>query len=339
MSENNPHHKEDTLISFFKNEIGSGRNADFDALCKAFPYLDPGLKKRFENVESISGSEIRDHSDAADAIWSFYANEIEDGAIVDFTALCRAFLHLAPELKKRQLGYQRLNEILKMPVVSTIKEGQQLGNFLLKREIDRGAMGIVYEAEEIPTKKSYALKVLSPLICSDERAKSRFLREMNTLKKLDHPNIIKVHEVVEEGEFLFFTMDIEQGTTLEIILEALHDKRLERLEGLNIWEVLTGKSNIEHANEPESIPPGFARSYIEFAGRAAMSVAKALSHTHASGIVHRDIKPSNIFITHDAEAKLFDFGLARDAATSTLTESGEFLGTFHYASPEQIEGI
>ncbi len=186
---------------------------------------------------------------------------------------------------------------------SRIAAGQVLaGKYRVIREIGRGGMGVVYEAEDLRLKRTVALKFLPPGLTADPEARERFVHEARTASGLDHPNICTIHEIDEtEAGGMYLAMACYRGESLR-----------ERI----------GRG---------PLPPDEAIGI-------ALGVAEGLAKAHASGIVHRDIKPGNIMVTEDGTAKILDFGLAKLAGEARLTLPGTTVGTVAYMSPEQARG-
>ncbi len=176
-----------------------------------------------------------------------------------------------------------------------------LGEFRIVREIGRGGMGIVYEAEQPSLRRRVALKVLPAALRSDPRLVSRFRREAEAAGRLRHPGIVPVFSVGEIGSTPFFVMELIEGRSLD---------------------------------DTEALPsePGARRSQ---AVEIARKVAQALSYAHGQGILHRDVKPANILLDPHGEPRLTDFGLAFDMHRPGLTIAGEVFGSPQYMSPEQ----
>ncbi|MBI2923102.1 MAG: tetratricopeptide repeat protein [Planctomycetes bacterium] len=184
-------------------------------------------------------------------------------------------------------------------------DGQPFGRYLLRRELGRGGMGIVYEAWDPVLGRAVALKMLSGNGRDlDATAVERLLREARAAGKLRHPAIVAVHDVGQADGRHYFTVDLVEGAGLDVLL------------GL-----------------PDAADRFPLRRRIE----VLAEVAEALGSAHAQGIVHRDVKPSNIAVDRTGRVMLLDFGLARDASVATdgLTVSGVLLGTPHYMAPEQ----
>jgi serine/threonine-protein kinase len=161
-------------------------------------------------------------------------------------------------------------------------------------------MGEVYRATDPTLQRTVALKTVRPDI-QQPQLLSRLIREAQALARLQHPNIVTVHEAGEFDGVVFIAMEFLKGEDLETTL---------RRGG-----------------------PGFAGKV-----QILIQVLAALEHAHAEGVIHRDIKPSNIFRLPDGTIKLVDFGLARVAQAETVTLTGAVMATVAYASPEQLKG-
>ena len=170
----------------------------------------------------------------------------------------------------------------------------------LIKKLGEGGMANVYLAEDVNLGRKLAVKVILPHLAQNTDFVSRFLREVKTLARLDHPAIPAIYQFASDGDFLFYTMRYVEGETLT--------------------DLLTRKNKLS----PE-----------EFA-RIATPIADALDYAHKQGIVHRDIKPDNIIVGN--QIFLMDFGIAKILENEAATRTGSFIGTLNYASPEQLEG-
>ena len=181
-----------------------------------------------------------------------------------------------------------------------------IGRYRLDGELGRGGMGIVYAAHDTQQGRDVALKVIAPEIGGDGGFAARFQREARIAVSFEHPHVVPVYEIGEDGGALFIAM--------------------RRVYGEDLGKVVRSEGALE----------------LSRIVRLARQIAGALDAAHARGLVHRDVKPGNVLLTgsgEDEHAYLTDFGLAREAASDTgLTNTGQWMGTADYVAPEQIEG-
>ena len=189
-----------------------------------------------------------------------------------------------------------------------IAPGEYLGQYRVIDEIGRGGMGLVYAATDLRLDRKVALKLLSETYTNDQEWLHRFYREAKLASSLNHPNILTIHEIGNDGDRPFIATEFVEGTTL---LELL-------------------RTNPPHVNQS-----------LDF----ATQLASAISTAHSAGIVHRDLKPENVMVRSDGIVKVLDFGLAKtttpkdDRDATSPTSPGLVLGTVHYMSPEQARGL
>ena len=167
--------------------------------------------------------------------------------------------------------------------------------------LGEGGMGTVYRATQLSLERVVALKVLTAELSADPAFRERFRREGLLQAALDHPHIVTVYEAGETDNRLFLAMRMVEGPTLKdlIVRRQLDDRRALRL--------LT-------------------------------QVAEALDAAHAKGLIHRDVKPQNVLVGAGDHAYLADFGLTKGNDDAAMTETGQFVGTIDYISPEQARG-
>jgi serine/threonine protein kinase len=181
--------------------------------------------------------------------------------------------------------------------------GKQIGHCTVQRKLGQGGMGAVYLAHHPGLNRAVAIKVLPGDLASDPEYKERFFREARLAARLEHPNVVQVHDVGEEQGIHYISMQYIEGKSLDAILRE--KKKLALNEALAITK----------------------------------RVAVALSAAAKLGIVHRDIKPHNILLSKDGVVKVADFGLAKDEdANRSISEPGTIMGTPYYMSPEQAKG-
>jgi len=177
--------------------------------------------------------------------------------------------------------------------------------YVVVGELGRGGFAVVYLVEDRRARRHLAVKVLRRELLFSDVLVARFRREIELAQRLDHPNILPVVFASETADFAYYAMPRIRGKTLKEILRT------------------RGKLPL-----PEAL-------------RLMRDVASALAHAHSRGVAHRDIKPSNIMLDRDGRPLILDFGLARALAAgdgSTLTVSGEIIGSPQYLAPEQAAG-
>ena len=180
---------------------------------------------------------------------------------------------------------------------------EEFGRYRVVRELGRGAMGIVYLAEDTQLARQVALKMIALSGTDPERDQheARFRQEARAAGGVTHPAIVTIYDAGREGDVAFIAMELVEGRELrELIREG-------------------------------SIPPARA---IELAAL----VADGLAYAHERGVIHRDIKPGNIMVLADGRVKVMDFGIARLRSPTVKTQTGVLLGSPQYMSPEQISG-
>jgi serine/threonine-protein kinase len=179
-----------------------------------------------------------------------------------------------------------------------------LGRYHVKKELGRGGMGAVYLADDSKLGELVALKVISSIHAGDpDEARERFRREVQAARRVTHANVVRIHDLGEDGPLMFLSMEYVDGETLHA--------RVKR---------------------GGPLPVGQAREVL---GEVAAGVAAA----HAVGVVHRDLKPQNVLLGGGGRiVKVIDFGLAKATFQPGSTATGIILGTPEYMAPEQIRG-
>jgi serine/threonine-protein kinase len=185
-------------------------------------------------------------------------------------------------------------------------ELKQLGRYRIERVLGKGAMGVVYEGFDPRLSRRVAIKTILKHNLDESLAKdysARFVREAQAVGKLNHPNIVQVHDFGEEGDIAYLVLEFIKGSELK----SYFDKN----ERFDMKEVV----------------------------RIMGELCEALDYAHKAGIVHRDVKPGNVMLDAEMRVKLTDFGVARiQESGAAMTQAGTMVGTPAFMSPEQITG-
>ncbi len=225
--------------------------------------------------------------------------------------------------------------------------GMPLGDFRILREVGRGGMGVVYEAEQLSLGRRIALKVLPFALTLDPRQLQRFKNEARAAAQLHHQHIVPVYAVGSERGVHFYAMQYIEGQSLAEVIRSLRQQT--RPEMVAERDASTGPylSPSAEAAADSTVKPlaALATAYstdssgfYRTVARLGIQAAEALEHAHEYGVVHRDIKPGNLLVDAHGQLWVTDFGLAQFHSDAGLTQSGDLLGTLRYMSPEQAGG-
>jgi len=251
-----------------------------------------------------------------------YLRGLEAGNPPDREALLATHPDLAEELQAALLGVDFVHSAaprLAPEEPADAQPGRSLGDYRLLRELGRGGMAVVYEAEQVSLGRHVALKVLPFAAVLDPRHLQRFKNEAMAAAHLHHPNIVPVYGVGCERGVHYYAMQYVEGQSLAA---AIRD-----MKGGGTGEgPRTPISSHGSNREP---------AYIRMAAALGVQAAGALDHAHQLGIVHRDVKPGNLLVDLAGTLWITDFGLASSLKDVGLTITGELLGTIRYMSPEQ----
>ncbi len=261
---------------------------------------------------------------------------------------------------------------LTIPVESEmLPEKTNIGDYRIIREVGRGGMGIVYEAEQISLGRKVALKVLPFAAALDPRHRQRFQVEAQAAAHLQHKHIVPIHAVGCEKGVHFYAMQFIDGQSLATVIRDLRKLRSDPddaafgvlddpsadgptsvpAESLSL--VLGATQDDPPADGPAAAPElpstdshlsigavtggpsHWGASFIRAVAKLGVQAAEALDHAHSLGVIHRDIKPANLMVDRRGQLFITDFGLARFEDDLGLTRTGDLLGTLRYMSPEQ----
>jgi serine/threonine protein kinase len=209
------------------------------------------------------------------------------------------------DVKEPQVMTER--ERFAADVASRLKDQVQQelgGEYIIERELGRGGMAVVFLAQDVQIGRKVAVKVLPPALVHGHGVEfvERFKREARTAGTLEHPNIIPIHRVSNDGKLFWYVMKYIDG------------------EGLD--QLLKRESQLSLRATSDILAP----------------VADALDYAHRRGVIHRDIKPGNLLLDSDGKVTITDFGIAKAYLSDSLTVTGSILGTPYYMSPEQCAG-
>ncbi len=179
--------------------------------------------------------------------------------------------------------------------------GKTLGKYQVLSVLGRGAMGIVLKARDPLIERDVAIKILADYLANDATALGRFLAEARSAGKINHPNVVTIYEICQQGELTYLVLEYVPGGSLEDWLK-----------------------------ERRTLP-------VREATQALIDACRGVGAAHAAGLIHRDIKPANFMRATDDSIKVADFGLAKSASGSSreFTQTGTVVGTPFYMSPEQ----
>jgi len=189
------------------------------------------------------------------------------------------------------------------PTVSFVplKVGTKAGPYRIVRELGIGGMGQVFLAEDTRLDRQVALKFLSHDLAQKDDFRQRFMREAKAAAKLNHYNIVTIHDVGEALQRIYIAMEYVEGRTLRQMIDT---RALSFDQSIDVFTQL----------------------------------CQGLKKAHSAGIIHRDLKPANIMVTAEGQVKILDFGLAKVVMSGDLTNTNAALGTVNYMSPEQAQG-
>ncbi|HEV3445636.1 MAG TPA: serine/threonine-protein kinase [Gemmataceae bacterium] len=329
-------------------------------------------------VVSTNGSAIgmsRDQTSRVIRILEAYLGKLEEGCPPDpdellgkhpeLADVLRVYLEKLALLHHAATGLRDPNHAEDVAPAALLPERGRLGDFRILREVGRGGMGVVYEAEQISLGRRVALKVLPFTTALDAKQLQRFKKEAQAAAQLHHTHIVPVHAVGNDRGVHYYAMQFIEGQTLAGMITEMRQltgmRPAEPTALASNGSLLNGSKTLNRAAATKPVPydglplplreeaeiatkpaatvatrrstrsPAFFRT----AARLGVQAAEALEHAHQMGIVHRDIKPANLLVDARGHVWITDFGLALYQSEKGLTLTGDVLGTLRYMSPEQ----
>lgn len=215
--------------------------------------------------------------------------------------------------------------------------GTQFGDFRLVRQVGRGGMGVVYEAEEVKSGRRVALKLVSDEVAAEDE----IWREPMLAAKLAHPRIVPVYTSGSDSGVRYYAMMLVAGVSLDRLIEWLHEYP-QGVTDDDLRRIVAGEQDaprtITAAADVGPTQHVIRRnSWVQFA-KIGVQICVALGHAHTRSILHRDIKPANILIDPQGAVWITDFGLARPSEQPQANDPQRAAGTLRYMSPEQLTG-
>lgn len=296
-----------------------------------------------------------------------YIDRLRRGEEVSLDEYCERYPLLAAQIKQlfpmiagmENLRRKQDQARRSAPSLLTTPRLERLGDFRIVREIGRGGMGIVYEAEQESLGRSVALKVLPRQLMLDDNSRRRFEREARLAASLHHTNIVQVFGVGTDQDVDYYVMQLIDGVGLDrIVLGAKTNSagvRDDRSPHLVVTQPLTEHTPLSLAPvEPVSFFPISTERVdrpvelwtadihdplsVGSVTRIGIQVADALAHAHEHGVLHRDIKPGNLLLDDHGNVWVTDFGLAKPLEQQDSVHSRQIVGTVRYMAPEVFRG-
>jgi serine/threonine protein kinase/WD40 repeat protein len=318
-----------------------------------------------------------------DALGSEFLRRRANGEAVGVEDYAERFPELAEEIREVFPTLELLESLKEAPAsrgaldpVIDFEDLASIADYQVLREIGRGGMGVVYEAEQLSVGRRVALKVIPNKKSADVVALERFRREARAAGGLHHTNIVPVFDV-SDGDPCYYSMQLINGESLAEVLKGLRhlvlgeqsdddsndgdfhatpsrlapgllDRQASLDEASDVGQggrahddlasVAAGSDPTAKRREnPASTPPKLPFFYWQSVAKIGRQAASALHYAHSHGIVHRDIKPANLMLDQSGAIWITDFGLVK-TSEEDLTESGDLVGTLRYLAPERLRG-
>jgi eukaryotic-like serine/threonine-protein kinase len=289
--------------------------------------------------------------DPLDAVIGGFLNELRAGRSPSVEALALRYPQLADQLREllplvAAMEHLKSSQELTPQKASVPKDfhRRRLGNCRMIREIGRGGMGVVYEAEQEPIGRHVAVKVLPWKSTSSSQWREHFEREARTAASLHHPHIVPVYEYDEEDGWCYYVMHLVEGIGIDEIIRLLREPAgsvgAEQVREIFLGETASERRdrNLNSTDATQEARILRKNGWTQFA-RIGIQVAQALQYSHSRNILHRDIKPGNLLVDCRGSVWVTDFGLAVEIDQMLESTAPNLAGTLRYLAPEQLDGV
>ena len=289
------------------------------------------------------------HRDPVELLAEEFASRVRRGESPSVTEYTQRYPQFAEQIEEvfpavammEQLGSaERAERRAAFQRSGPVKVPDVIGDFKIIREIGRGGMGIVYEAQQQSLARRVAVKVLPKHALLLDEHRERFQREAQTAAGLQHTNIVPVYGVGQQDGLHYYVMPLVRGVGLDELIRELQTAGANSppdvgrtAAGLIDRKFATTRSPDEKAASPES-----SASYWHTVAQIGRQAACALDYSHRRGTLHRDIKPGNLLVDEKLLVSVADFGLARAVDPAETNCGDEVVGTLKYMAPEQFRG-
>ena len=299
----------------------------------------------------LFGLPSRDESGARDpveAAASLYLERLRAGDTIDLEDFVGEYPGLEPELKEflplvaamEDWKSEKELEVVKTPMPEVF-DIERLGECRIIREIARGGMGVVFEAEQEPIGRRVAVKLLPWKFGEQSKWSKQFRREARLAARLQHPNIVPVFSFGEQDERFFYVMPLIEGVGFDHLISKLRSGE----PAVDIEDLITEfrGANFGRTTPQQNSRPTprrlFRKNNWQQIAKLATQIAGALRYAHRQGTLHRDIKPANLLIDRAGKGWVADFGLALGRERAMSEQRGPMAGTLRYMAPEQFDGV
>jgi serine/threonine protein kinase/WD40 repeat protein len=271
---------------------------------------------------------------------------LQAGEALDWSAITREHPEHAGRLRSLAVALEALRDLsasldaVPSGIASESREDGfnpgVLGDFRILREVGRGGMAVVYEAEQVSLNRRVALKVLPLAATLDPRQLERFRHEARAAGLLHHHHIVPVYAVGCERGIHYYAMQLIEGCSLAAVIGAWREEQRDpKSQTAERDPPGAGRTETRPPAVRDTVPSHWPRKPLRRIAELVVQTADALEYAHTMGVIHRDVKPANLLLDMRGNIWVTDFGLARLGGGPGLTLCGDLLGTLRYMSPEQ----